>query len=580
MDKQHHNLGGQQSNQQNEYLHNLRHSAAHLLAHAVSELFPGTKMTIGPVTEEGFFYDFLPIKNFKEEDLERIEKRMHELREKNYAIQGGQVPKDEARSLYHDNQFKLELIDGIEGQTVGIYHQGEFFDLCRGGHVEALGEIKHFKLTGISGSYWRANRDGIALQRISGVAFATAEALQAYLDRIEQAKLYDHRRLGKQLDLFTFQDEAPGLPFFHHKGLIAYNALIDYMRKLRKNTFQEIKTPVMLNEDLWHRSGHYDHYKDHMYFTQADEQNMCVRPMNCPGSILLFQQRPRSYRELPLRLAEFGNVYRFELSGVLHGLFRVRGFTQDDAHIYCMPEQVEEEIVRLLDIADKVYKAFQFTKVKFAVSTKPAKSMGSVELWDKATQALTSALTRQGIAYTIQEGEGAFYGPKIEIKIEDAMGREWQCGTIQVDFFQSENFDLEYINPDQSRSKPVILHQALYGSIERFLGIVLEHLKGHLPFWCSPVQARLLTITDHQKEYAHGVQQALQDAGIRAECDESGDQISSQIRRAQEEKIPWMLVVGKKEAEQNTITLRHSDGKQEFGLTLEQLVKRAQELSA
>lgn len=562
---------------QQSYLHNLRHSAAHLLAHAVRDLFPGTKMTIGPVTEHGFFYDFLPKSSFKEEDLEKIEQKMHELSQRDYPIVGAPVIKDEARKLFHDNQFKLELIDGVQDTTVGVYHQGDFFDLCKGGHVERLGEIKHFKLTGISGSYWRADRNGIALQRISGIAFATAQELQEHLDNLEQAKLRDHRRLGKQLDLFTFHDEAPGVPFFHDKGRTLFDLLVNYMRALRKGTFQEVKTPIMLDESLWHQSGHYENYKDLMYFCTAGDSQMCVRPMNCPGSILLYRQRPRSYKELPLRLAEFGLVHRYELSGVMHGLFRVRSFTQDDAHIYCMPEQIEEEISSLLSLADKIYRAFNFSDIKIAVSTRPEKSIGSQELWDRATQALINALEKNKRPFVIQEGEGAFYGPKIEIKIEDALGRWWQCGTIQVDFFQPENFDLAFIASDQSRRKPVIIHQALFGSLERFIGIILEHLKGHLPFWCAPVQARILTITDGQKEYAAEVAQALATEHLRVEIDHSGDQISAQIKRAQEEKIPWMLVLGKKEVEQKSITLRHVDGKQEFGLTIEQLLNRAKE---
>ncbi len=578
MEKQQLDQSNQSQNQQSEYLHNLRHSAAHLLAHAVCELFPGTKLTIGPVTEYGFFYDFLPTANFKEEDLDRIEAKMRDLALKNYAITGNPIPKNEARELFKDNHFKQELIDGVDDEKVGVYYQGDFYDLCRGGHVERLGEIKHFKLTGISGSYWRADREGTALQRISGVAFATEEELQSYLDRVEQAKLNDHRRLGKQLDLFSFHDEAPGVPFFHDRGLKLYNGLIEYMRKLRGADYFEVKTPMMMNETLWHQSGHYDNYKEHMYFCSVEEQTMCVRPMNCPGSILLYRQRPRSYRELPLRMAEFGNVHRYELSGVMHGLFRVRSFTIDDAHIYCTPDQVENEIAQLLSMAQKVYEAFSFKSVKMGLSTRPEKSIGSDELWNTAINALKNALEKSGQEYILQEGEGAFYGPKIEIKIEDTMGRWWQCGTIQVDFFQGENFDLSFVDSNQERKRPVIIHQAMYGSIERFLGIVLEHLKGHLPFWCAPVQARVLTITDHQAEYAKSIVNNLLKHGVRAEQDISSDQISAQIRRAQEEKIPWMLVVGKKEVEQGTITLRKVDGKQEFGLTLEALIERAKEL--
>ncbi|MCB9492993.1 MAG: threonine--tRNA ligase [Epsilonproteobacteria bacterium] len=562
-----------------EYLHNLRHSAAHLLAQAVLELYPDTKLTIGPVTEHGFFYDFLPSKNFKEDDLPRIEEKMRELVKRDYKITGKQIPKEQARPYFKDNQFKQEIIDIVEDDTVGVYWQGEFYDLCKGGHVDSIGQIKNFKLTAISGAYWRGDRDGIALQRISGVAFATKQDLDDYLKRVEEAQLYDHRRLGKQLDLFSFHDVAPGLPFFHHKGLTIYRELVGFLRKLLiERDYQEIATPQIMNEQLWKTSGHYDNYKDHMYFTQVDEENFCVRPMNCPGSILLYKERPHSYRELPLRLSEFGFVNRYELSGVMHGLFRVRGFTIDDAHIYCMPDQIEEEIKQLIELSKKIYETFEFKKVDMAVSTRPEKYIGSDEVWEKATNALKGALEKSGMDYKVQEGEGAFYGPKIEMKIHDAMGREWQCGTIQVDFVQADNFELEYIDSDQSRKKPVIIHRALLGSVERFMGILLEHYKGHLPFWLSPLQVRVLTITDQQVEYAQAVCKKLRAAGIRAELDRSGDQISAQVRRAQVDKVPWMLVIGKKEVEQNTVTLRHTDGKQEFGQTLESILDRAKEL--
>ena len=566
--------------EKHDYLHNLRHTAAHLTAHAVMELFPGTLLTIGPVTETGFFYDCLPTKNFKEEDLPLIEARMHEIAKRGYFITGRQVPKDEARELYAHNKFKRELIDQIPDETVGIYTQGEFFDLCRGGHVDEVGAVKYFKLMSISGSYWRADRNGQALQRITGVCFATQKELDAHLKMLEDVQAFDHRRLGKQLDMFSFHDVAPGIPFFHHKGLLVYNKMIEFLRYLRGNTYQEIKTPLIMHESLWHTSGHYENYRENMYFTSVEDATFCVKPMNCPGSILHYDEKPHSYRELPLRLAEFGNVHRFELSGALHGLFRVRAFTQDDAHIYCTIDQIEQEILGLMSLVGKLYGKFGFTEVKRFLSMRPEKSMGSDEAWEKATGALKNALDGSGFSYEIDEGGGAFYGPKIDMKIVDAMGREWQCGTIQVDFTQPENFKLEYIDSDQSRKRPVMIHVALYGSIERFFGILLEHTKGVLPFWITPVQVRVLTITDAQKEYAQGVMQELRLAGIRAEFDESGDQISAKIRRAQVEKIPWMIVVGQKEVDQQTVTLRHSDGKQEFGLVLADVVLRAQKEAA
>lgn len=563
--------------EKHDHLYNLRHSAAHLAAQACLELFPDTLLTIGPVTETGFFYDFLPTKNFKEEDLPRIEARMREIsQERNLRIVGEQVPKDTARALYKHNPYKREIIDQIEGDTVGIYYQGDFFDLCRGGHVEELKEVKYFKLVSISGSYWRADRNGQALQRISGICFASQADLDAYIQRQEDLQAYDHRRLGKQLELFTFHDVSPGVPFFHHKGLLVYNQLIDFMRKLRGSLYQEVKTPFIMHESLWHTSGHYENYRENMFFTSTEDVPFCVKPMNCPGSILMYQERPRSYRELPLRLGEFGFVHRRELSGALHGLFRVRGFTQDDSHTYCMPSQIGDVIAHILELAGKTYAKFGFTDVRYFLSTRPAKSMGGdSDVWDKATAALREALEKRGVPFAVDEGGGAFYGPKIDIKILDAMGREWQCGTVQVDFIQPENFKLEYIESDQSRPRPVMIHVAIYGSIERFLGIVLEHYRGNLPFWIAPVQLRILTITDNQKAYGQDVVAKLAVAGLRAEFDDSSDQISAKIRRAQVEKVPWMLVVGQKEVDQNCVTLRYADGKQEFGLQLDAVIERA-----
>lgn len=559
-------------------LYNLRHSAAHLLAQAVLELYPGTKITIGPVTETGFFYDFLPPQNFTQEDLPLIEEKMHEIAKRDVKIVGKAVSKEEAKEIFKDNEFKTEIIDGLSGSDpITIYSQGNFVDLCKGGHVGSTSEIKYFKLTGASGSYWRADRDGIALQRISGVAFESQKDLDLYLQRIEDAKLHDHRRLGKQLDLFTFHEEAPGMVFFHDKGTKIFNALVEYIRKLLvEDGYLEVRTPLILHESLWKTSGHYDNYKDKMFFTSIDEETHCVRPMNCPGGILLYRERPRSYRELPLKIAEFGINHRCELSGVLHGTFRVRGFTIDDAHIYCTPAQVAQEVKNVLKLAATVYKKFGFEDIKMAVATKPEKAIGSDELWENATNALKDALTESGFSYDINEGEGAFYGPKIEVRFTDGMGREWQCGTVQVDFFLPQNFGLEYIDSDQSKKRPVMIHRAIYGSLERFIGILTEHFKGNFPFWLAPVQARILTITDKQADYAKGVCDKMRKHGIRVEIDFSGDQVSAQIRRAQLDKIPWMIVLGQKEEEQGTVTLRLIDGKQEFGLKIESLLERAE----
>lgn len=554
----------------------LRHSAAHLLAHAVSELFPNTILTIGPATEEGFFYDMLPARNFKEEDLPLIETRMKEIADRNLPLTHEPMNKDEARKLYKNNPYKLELIDGIPGDTVGIARQGDFYDLCKGGHVASTGLLKNVKLTQISGSYWRADRSKQALQRISGIVFFTAQDLADYEKAKEEAAKYDHRKLGKQLDLFSFHEEGVGFPFFHPKGKLVINLMTAYMRKLQQDHgYQEISTPTMLSADLWKRSGHWAHYKDKMYFCNIDEQLYAVKPMNCPGSILVYATRPRSYRELPLKLAEYGHVHRHELSGVLHGLMRVRAFTQDDAHIYCMPDQIENEVTVIIKMAYAMLNKFGFKDIDVTISTKPEDAMGSPELWEKATNALKGALQNLKIPFSISEGEGAFYGPKIEFRIKDSMGREWQCGTVQVDFFFPQNFDLEYIASSGQRERPVMIHQAIYGSLERFFAILLEHYKGHLPFWLAPVQITILTITDAQKPYAQKIMDQLKEHGLRIEMDETSDQISGKIKRAQEEKIPWMLVIGQKEVDNNTITLRHNDGKQEFGLSFDQLLGKA-----
>lgn len=553
----------------------LRHSAAHLLAQAAKELYPETILTIGPATKEGFFYDCLPKKNFKDEDLVYLEERMRELSARNIPLTHKQISKDDAREMYKDNPFKLELINDIPGDTVGLAEQGNFYDLCRGGHVASTGDIKYFKLLHISGSYWRADKNNTPLQRITGTAFFTQEDLDAFVQQKEDAIQFDHRRLGKELDLFSFHEEGVGFPFFHPNGMIILNELVAHERKLqRKAKYKEISTPIMLSDELWQRSGHYQHYKDNMYFSIIDERSYALKPMNCPGAILTYKERPHSYRELPLRLSEFGKVHRHELSGVLSGLFRVRAFTQDDAHIFCTKDQIEQEIVDFLALNDEVLQPFGFTNFVIGVSTKPASAMGSDELWDIAIKGLENALKRAGKSYNIYPGEGAFYGPKIEIGIEDSLKRVWQCGTMQIDFFQAENFDLSYISSEGVKERPVILHRTIYGSLERFLGITLEHFKGRLPFWLSPVQMKILTITDEQKEYALQIMNQLFDHGVRVEIDNSSDPIAGQIKRAQLERVPLMVVIGKKEVENKTVTLRDLDGKQEFGVSFDALLQK------
>lgn len=563
----------------NDALYNLRHSAAHLLAHAVTELYPTTKLTIGPVTDEGFFYDFLPAKNFKEEDLAIIEAKMHEIAKRNLPIVQKSISKAEALKLFNNNPFKIELINAIPEEKVGLSCQGDFCDLCKGGHVTSTGELKHFKILSISGSYWRADKNNQALQRIAGIIFPSEQAMLEYEHLKEEAALCDHRRIGKQQDLFSFHDAAVGFPFFHPKGLVIFNKLVENMRNAQKNVYTEVKTAQIMSETLWKMSGHYDHYREKMYFTNIDDHPYCIKPMSCPGAHLLFNERPRSYRELPMRLSEFGFVHRHELSGVLHGLFRVRAFTQDDAHIFCTPDQLEKEIAQVIKLVTDTYKQFSFKSVRMALATQPKDSMGSDELWEKATSALRNALDKNNVTYEVREGDGAFYGPKVDIYIEDAMGRQWQCGTVQVDFNMPINFGLTYVASDQSRQVPVVVHRAIYGSLERFMGILLEHYKGVLPFWLAPVQVKLLTITDAQKEYAKSIQTELSKIDIRTELDESSDPISGQIKNAQLEKVPMMLVIGKKEEADKTVTIRHRDGTQEAGVSLDVLLAKAKELN-
>ncbi len=561
-------------------LEQLRHSAAHLLAHAVMELFPTTQLTLGPATTTGFFYDFLPTENLKEKDLEAIHAKMIEIAERNLPITHKEISKKEALELFKDNKFKIELINGIPDEKVGLSCQGDFYDLCKGGHVASTGLLKFTKLTNLSGSYWRADRKGIALQRINGVVFPSPKDLRVYEQQIEEAEKYDHRKLGAQLELFTFIEEGVGFPFYLPNGKIVINTLIEFLRKKQTEVgYQEIQTPIMLSDELWRQSGHYAHYQENMYFSTIDEKSHALKPMNCPGAILVYKNRPHSFRELPLKYSEFGLVHRHELSGVLHGLFRVRAFTQDDAHIFCTQEQVETEILNVVTLVRDVLARFDFTKVKVKFATKPAKAMGDQEMWNRAEAALEHALKQTGLDYTINAGDGAFYGPKIDFVVEDSMGRDWQLSTIQLDFLLPENFDVTYVASGGERKRTVMLHRALYGSLERFFGVLLEHYKGKLPFWLSPVQIQVLTITDDQKAYATQIATELKKLGLRATIDESSEQISSKIKTAQLQQIPWMLVIGAKEVENNTVTLRTREGKQEFGLTLETVIAKAKELS-
>lgn len=553
----------------NKDLEKLRHSAAHLLAQAILDLYPNTLLTIGPATDEGFFYDVLPTHSFTQEDLPKLEERMRELAQQNLAITHQEIPKEEARKLFAHNPFKLELINTIPGDTVGLSQQGSFIDLCKGGHVASTGLLKNIKLLGISGSYWRADKNNAALQRISGTVFFTQEDLDAYLKHKEEAAQYDHRKLGKELDLFSFHEEGPGFPFYHPHGKAILNRLTEFLReKLALHNYKEVSTPTMLSADLWKQSGHASFYEKNMYFSKIDDRDFAIKPMNCPGAILIYKERPHSYRDLPLRLAEFGLVHRYELSGALHGLFRVRAFTQDDAHIFCTPDQIEAEVETAITLIIEVFKTFQFQDITVGVSTKPQKAMGQDERWQQGTNLLIAALEKHKIPYKVFEGEGAFYGPKIDFNIKDSMGREWQCGTVQIDYVQPENFDLTYVASSGAKERPIIIHRAIYGSLDRFFGILIEHFKGKFPFWLAPVQMRILTITDAQMPYAQELYHLLKNKGYRVDLDTSSDPIAGKIKAAQLTHVPWMLIIGKKEVEQKTISIRHFDGTQRNGIPL------------
>jgi threonyl-tRNA synthetase len=544
-----------------------RHSSAHLMAQAVKRLWPEAQLTIGPPLEDGFYYDIDLPHPLSADDLGKIEAEMERIVAENLPVQREVMGRDEAVRFFRDRgeNYKIEIINDLPpGETISCYRQGEFVDLCRGPHLPSTGYVKAFKLTSVAGAYWRGDSRRQMLTRIYGTSFWDRKELREHLRLLEEAKKRDHRRLGKELDLFSFHDEGPGFPFFHPKGLVVFNELITYMReRLLEFGYVEIKTPFILDEELWHRSGHWDNYRQNMYFTQIDEGNFAVKPMNCPGCCVWFREGLHSYRELPLRAAEFGQVHRHELSGVLHGLFRVRTFTQDDAHIFCTPEQIESEIVAMIEMTRRVLRDLGFDDYQIELSTKPEKHIGGDEVWAQAEAALTNALERLKITHKLNPGDGAFYGPKIDFHIRDCLRRTWQCSTIQLDFSMPERFGLEYVGADGQRHRPVMIHRAIYGSIERFLGILIEHTAGNFPTWLAPVQARVLPIGDNQSEYAQQVRQRLQDAGIRAEADLSGETIKKKIRAAELQKIPFMLIVGAKEAETGQVAVRrHGQGDQ------------------
>lgn len=536
-----------------------RHTASHIMAQAVKRLYPDTKLAIGPSIADGFYYDVDRDIPFTTEDLEKIEAEMKKIVKENLPIQQYTMPRDEAIAYFKEKNepYKVELIEDLpEGETISFYSQGEFTDLCAGPHLMTTKPVKAFKLTSLAGAYWRGSEKNKMLQRIYGTAFPKKAELEEYLNMLEEAKKRDHRKLGKELGLFMMREEGPGFPFFLPKGMDLKNTLLEYWREIhRKNGYVEIATPIILSRHLWETSGHWDHYKDNMYTTVIDDEDYAIKPMNCPGGILVYESEPRSYRDLPLRMGELGLVHRHEKSGQLHGLMRVRCFTQDDAHIFMMPEQIREEIKNVAKLIDEVYSLFGF-KYHVELSTRPEDSMGSDEDWEMATDALRGALDDLGLPYVVNEGDGAFYGPKIDFHLEDSIGRTWQCGTIQLDFQLPLRFELEYTGDDGEKHRPIMIHRVVFGSIERFIGILIEHFAGAFPTWLAPVQVKVLPISDKHMEYGKKVLAELENAGIRAEIDSRAEKIGYKIREAQMQKIPYMLVVGAKEEEEGLVSVR------------------------
>ena len=538
-------------------LQTIRHSASHVLAQAVLRLYPGTKLAIGPAIDTGFYYDFDAPQAFTAEDLEKIEAEMKKIVKENLKIERFELPRDEALALMKDEPYKVELINDLpEDATISFYKQGDFTDLCAGPHVNYTSKVKAFKLLNVAGAYWRGSEKNKMLQRIYGTAFKTKDELAEHLQRLEEAKKRDHRKIGKELGLFMMTEEGPGFPFFLPKGMTLKNTLIDFWREIHREAgYQEISTPMMLNRHLWEQSGHWGHYKNNMYTTVIDEEDFAVKPMNCPGGMLVYKSQMHSYRELPLRVGELGLVHRHELSGALHGLMRVRCFTQDDAHIFMTREQIKDEIKGVCGLIDKVYSMFGFP-YHIELSTMPEDHMGDEADWEMATNALKDALSEMGKEFEINEGDGAFYGPKIDFHLEDCLGRTWQCGTIQLDFQMPERFELEYVGADDQKHRPVMIHRVVFGSIERFIGILTEHFAGAFPTWLAPVQVKLLAISEKHIAYVEEAAKKLRTAGVRVETDTRNEKIGYKIREAQLEKVPYMLVAGDKEAETGSVSVR------------------------
>lgn len=539
--------------------HDFRHTSSHILAHAVKKLWPEAKLAIGPAIDNGFYYDFDLDYKFSETDFLKIQKEMKKIISANHKLERFELPREEAMKYMAERNepYKVELIRDLpEDAIISFYQQGDFVDLCAGPHMESTGQIKAIQLMSVAGAYWRGDEKNKMLQRIYGTSFPSQEELDAYITRLEEAKLRDHRKIGKEMDLFTMFEEGPGFPFFMPKGMTIRNELEYFWRQEhRKRGYDEIKTPLILSEALWHTSGHWDHYQNNMYFTKIDEGDFAIKPMNCPGAMLAYKRKMYSYRDFPMRMAEMGQVHRHELSGALHGLMRVRTFTQDDAHLFMLPEQVKDEILGVIDFIDYVYNIFGF-KYHIELSTKPEDSMGTDEEWEMATSALQEAMDSKSIPYVINEGDGAFYGPKLDFHLEDCLGRTWQCGTIQLDFQMPQRFDLTYVGADGEKHRPIMIHRVIFGSIERFIGILIEHFAGKFPLWIAPVQVKLLTVTEKFSDYAVDVAKKLEEAGLRVETDIRNEKIGYKLREARNERISYIGVIGEREVENNSLTIR------------------------
>jgi len=559
-----------------EALDIMRHSAAHVMAQAILRLYPEAKLTIGPVVDGGFYYD-IDMEPLSEDDFPKIESEIKKIIKAKLPIRRREVAKGGALRFYKDEPYKLEMIGDLDDGTISFYEQGEFTDLCRGPHVPHTGFVKAIKLMKVSGAYWRADQNNAQLQRIYGTAFFSKKELKAYLHFLEEARKRNHRKIGEALELFSFHDEAPGMAFIHPKGMVVWNTLLEYWREAHRTAgYVETKTPIILRRELWEKSGHWENYRENMYFTEVDEDEYAIKPMNCPGGMLMYKNRPHSYRELPLRAAEIGLVHRHELSGVLSGLFRVRAFHQDDAHLFMMPNQIQSEILDLLRLEERMYSTFGLG-FYLELSTRPAKSIGTDEQWETATRGLQSALDAYGKDYRINEGDGAFYGPKIDFHIEDALGRTWQCGTVQLDMSLPERFDLTYVDRDNERRRPIMLHRTVFGSIERFLGILIEHFAGKFPLWLAPVQAILLPINDDLVPYAEDVGATFEKAGIRVEIDSRTESLNRKIREAQLKKVPLIITIGAKEKEAGTLSVRTLDGHVRYGVSHEAFMSKVME---